>query len=138
MNAIRPWLYIGKYRDTLDAALLAAYGIGAMLQLAGPVLQAGVASLYLPIEDGEPLSAEQLRAGLDFVHEARQQGHTVLIACGAGISRSATFAIAALKEAEGLGLLDAAHAVRQCHSDTMPHMAYGSRSASIMLRRLLS
>jgi len=34
MNSIRNWLHIGKYRETLDARLLAAHKIGAILQLA--------------------------------------------------------------------------------------------------------
>lgn len=50
-------------------------------------------------------------------------GHSVLVACGAGISRSTTFAIAALKEAEGVSLLEAARIVRPAHFDGMPHPA---------------
>lgn len=34
MDAIRPWLYIGRYCDTLDIGLLRTYGIQAMLQFA--------------------------------------------------------------------------------------------------------
>ncbi|MFL5805459.1 MAG: hypothetical protein ACJ8CR_27450 [Roseiflexaceae bacterium] len=34
METIRPWLHIGKYRDTLNQSLLTSYRIGAMLQLA--------------------------------------------------------------------------------------------------------
>lgn len=30
MDTIRPWLHIGKYRDTLNHALLRRYQIGAM------------------------------------------------------------------------------------------------------------
>ena len=34
MDRIRPWLYIGKYRETLRRYFLSTHGIQAMLQLA--------------------------------------------------------------------------------------------------------
>ncbi|NJM07283.1 hypothetical protein HC891_15450 [Candidatus Gracilibacteria bacterium] len=86
-----------------------------------PVEPPGITTLYLPVEDGEALAAEKLRRGVDFVLTHHATNKTVLVACGAGISRATTFTIAALKEAEGLSLLDAAHAVRQAHPDGMPH-----------------
>lgn len=123
MYQIRPWLYVGKYRDTRDPHLLGIYQIEAMLQLAEAVEQPGVASRYLPVEDGEPLLFDLLRQGVDFVLAEIHQQHIVLIACGAGQSRSVAFAIAALKEAEELSLLTAWHEVKQRHPDALPHMA---------------
>ena len=63
MNFIRNWLYIGKYRDTLDATLLAAHKIGAMLQLAEAVRQPDIESLYLAVEDGVPIADHYLQQG---------------------------------------------------------------------------
>jgi protein-tyrosine phosphatase len=60
---------------------------------------------------------------VDFVRAEKRHGHIVLIACGAGISRSATFAVAALKEEEGLSLLDAYRVVKSGHPGAMPHFA---------------
>ena len=121
MYAIRPWLLVGKYTETLDRALLAASGVGAMLQLAEAVPQAGVASLYVEVDDGAPIPPAALVEGLAFVREARERGHTVLVACGAGTSRSVAFAAAALKEAEGMGVLDAVRAVQSRHPGARPH-----------------
>ena len=45
MNKIRPWLYIGKYRETKNSFLLEAHQIGAMLQLAELVEHTGIISL---------------------------------------------------------------------------------------------
>src|SRR5437868_6406606 len=104
MHKICPWLYIGKYRETIDINILIAYRINAMLQLADKVEQIGIASLYIPVEDGEPLPADKLRQGVDFVRAQKAAGKTVLVACGAGISRSVTYSIAALKEEENLSL----------------------------------
>lgn len=42
MITIRPWLLIGKYRETLDHELLARAGIGALLHLAAQVEPPGV------------------------------------------------------------------------------------------------
>jgi protein-tyrosine phosphatase len=121
MNTIRNWLYIGKYRDTFDATLLAAHKIGAMLQLAEAVKHPSIESLYLPVEDGVPLADHHLRQGIDFMLGQKRLGRNVLVACGAGMSRSAAFAVAVLKEDEGLGLLDALRAVKSHHPDTMIH-----------------
>jgi protein-tyrosine phosphatase len=126
MHIIRPWLLIGKYRETIDHDLLARSGVGALLHLAARVEPPGITTLYLPIEDGEPLDAATLRRGVDFVLAQRAAGKTALVACGAGISRSTTFAIAALKEVEGLSLLEAARAVRRIHPGGLPHMALWS------------
>ena len=52
MNAIRPWLYIGKYRETLDKDLLSTKKIDAMLQLAEAVKHPDITSIYLTVEDG--------------------------------------------------------------------------------------
>ena len=123
MNPIRPWLFIGKYRETKNLSLLQSTGIDAMLQLAEWVEQPGIASLYLPVQDGEPLPFHLLRRGLAFITTHHAEQHRVLVACGAGISRSAAFATAAIKEIESLGILDALRAVKHAHPQAMPHMA---------------
>ena len=121
MDMIRPWLYIGKYRETLNRTLLAKSDIKAMLLLAELVEHPGITSLYIPIDDGVPLDPKLLRKGVDFVRMEKEFNHTVLIACGAGVSRSAVFAMAALKEVEELPLLDAIQTVKQHHPEAMPH-----------------
>ena len=114
-------LYIGRYRDTVNLTLLRAHNIDAMLQLADQIEQPGIEVLYLDVEDGEPLPAEKLRQGVSFVRDQLAAGRRVLIACGAGISRSVTFAIAVLHEEEGISLLDAFHDIRSIHPDALPH-----------------
>lgn len=126
MISIRPWLLIGKYRETLDHDLLARAQVGALLHLAAPVEPPGITTLHLPVEDGEPLEAPVLRQGVEFVLAQRAAGKKVLVACGAAISRSTSFAIAALKEAEALSLLAAAREVRRLHPDGLPHIALWS------------
>lgn len=135
MDAIRSWLFIGKYRETLDVSLLSKNKIQSKLHLATPRIIQSIQSvadaidypelnsLYLAVKDGVPLPPEKLREGVDFVLAEKRLGKTVLISCGAGISRSATFAVAVLKEVENLRLLEALRAVKRCHPVTQPHPA---------------
>ncbi len=123
MRLVRPWLYIGKYPDTLDLSTLKQHGIKAVLQLAEAVAQPTIVTLYLPVEDGISLSADYLQQGVAFVLAHKSMGQPVLIACGAGVSRSAAFAVAALKEAENLSLMKAMLALREAHPEALPHSA---------------
>ena len=99
------------------------FDISAMLLLAELVEHEGITSRYLAVEDGQTLSANLLQEGVAFVREQKEQGGIVLVACGAGISRAATFVTAVLKEVEGLPLREAFAVVQQAHPDAMPHMA---------------
>ncbi|MBZ0275645.1 MAG: dual specificity protein phosphatase family protein [Anaerolineae bacterium] len=121
MFQIREWLFIGKYRESQDKALLDSRGITALLHLAAQVSQPGVISLYLPVEDGVPTQPKYFQQGVGFVREQKAAGKKVLIACGAGISRSVVFTMAALHEEEGLGLLDAYRDILTQHHEAMPH-----------------
>ena len=123
MFSVNDWLHIGKYRDTLDLGYLQAVGIGAMLQLAELVKQPGIETLYLPVEDGEPLPLNLLVKGLIFMEGQLEQKNPILIACGAGVSRSVAFAMAALREFEGLSLVDAFHTIQDIHPQALPHPA---------------
>ena len=121
MDQIRPWLYIGAYRDTLNKSYLDFKHIQAMLQLAEKVEQPNIVSLYLPVEDLAPISIKHIRAGVDFIREFKQKESRILVACGAGINRSSAFCAAALKEEEGLSLFDAFKEVKSRHPESLPH-----------------
>jgi len=121
MDQIRPWLFIGSIRDTLNNNYLAYKSIQAMLQLAAKVEQPGITSLYLPVEDFAPLQFELLKKGVAFIHEQKRLDHRILVACGAGINRSSSFCTAAVKEEEGLSLFEAFKEVKRKHPESMPH-----------------
>ena len=121
MDQIRPWLFIGSYRDTRNLAHLQFRSIKAMLQLAEKVEQPEIISLYLAVEDLAPISGKHIREGLDFIKEHKSKGNRVLVACGAGINRSSAFSAAILKEEEGLTLLEAFKEVKRLHPESMPH-----------------
>lgn len=123
MYSVRPWLYIGKYQETRDLSLLQHHQIGAMLHLADIVNQPGIETLCMVIEDGIKVDPVALRRGVDFIRLRKADGLRVLVACGAGISRSVTFAIAALKEEEQITQLEAFQEILRHHPDAMPHPA---------------
>jgi len=76
-----------------------------------------------PVEDGVPLDPALLAQGVQFIRSAIDGGHIALVACGAGISRSASFAIAVIKEQESLSLWEAWQIVQGAHSPACPHPA---------------
>ena len=121
MDQIRPWLFIGKYRDTLQPAYLRSKSITAMLQLAEKSDHPDITSLYLPVEDFAPLKFDFLEQGVSFIREQKKIGHRVLVACAAGINRSSSFCTAALIAEEGLSLFDAFKEVKKTHPESMPH-----------------
>jgi protein-tyrosine phosphatase len=121
MDEIRSWLYIGKYRDTLDKNYLDFKSIKAMLQLADPVEQKGINSLFLVVEDMGETPHTLIRQGVDFILNEKEKGNKVLVACGAGINRSTAFCMAALKEVEGLSLLDTYQEIKRKHPDSLPN-----------------
>lgn len=123
MNKIRSWLYIGKYKDIRNFYLLSRFNITSMLLLAELVEHPGITSRYFAVDDGVPLPTNLLQEGIQFVTDEKKRDHTILVACGAGISRSATFATAVLKEVEQVSLLDAFKIVKQNHHKAMPHPA---------------
>jgi len=121
MDQIRPWLFIGAYRDTLNLAYLRWKSIDAMLQLAEKVEQPNIISLYLPVQDLAPMSSDHIGKGIDFIREHKSLCNKVLVACGAGMNRSSAFCAAVLKEEESLSLFDAFREVKRLHPEAMPH-----------------
>lgn len=67
-----------------------------MLQLADQVEQAGIKSFFLPVEDAGPTSPVLIKQGVDFILTEKEKGLNILVACRAGINRSAAFCLAAL------------------------------------------
>jgi len=124
LDAVRPWLLVGKLAETLDPPLLREYGVGAMLQFCEAVPQPGIVHRFLDVDDGVSLAPAVLDAVVAFVRGQKAEGRTVLVACARGASRwSVTFAVAALHEEERLPLLDALREVIAVRRIARPHPA---------------
>ena len=121
MFKIRDWLYIGKYAHIRVKNNLDSNQIGALLSLAEPIGYEGIETLYLQVADGEPVEHDKIAAGVKFVRDQKAAGKRVLVACGAGISRSSMFTMAALMEEEGLDVFDAYREVYRQYRAAQPH-----------------
>lgn len=122
MKIIRPYLAVGGLRDTCDLRLLQDHDIGAMLTIAERVAYPGIATVFLPIEDGEPLKARTIDKAVAFVRSQKEADRVTLVACAFGVSRSVTLATAAIKEIEGVSLAQAFALVKAAHADAQPHI----------------
>lgn len=121
MIRIRDWLFIGKYVDTRSADLLTHYGIGALLELAERVPQKDFEVLYLDIDDGDELPLALLEQGVQFIQQQKAADKAVLVACGAGISRSVVFGMAVLMEEEDLSIFESFAQIYDHHPAAEPH-----------------
>lgn len=120
MYQIRDWLYISDYASASSRKIVDDAGIQAMLQLFQQIDFEGIETRFISVGDGLPLSSEQILTAITFIHEQYDKNHPILSTCGAGLSRSVTFAIIALKEIEGLSLADGYRAIFEHHPNAMP------------------
>lgn len=120
MHKIRDWLYISDYPSACSKELLEKVGIQGMLQLFQAIEVDGIDSKFVPIGDGLPLQKSQIEEAIGFIKAQHAKNHTLLSTCGAGLSRSVTFAVIALKEIEGLSIDDAYRAIFKHHPNAMP------------------
>ncbi|MDX2076554.1 MAG: dual specificity protein phosphatase [bacterium] len=120
MHKIRDWLYVASFRETQDLAQLKNQDIGAILHLHQPVEHEGIDTLFVPVQEGFPLAKNDIVRGLNFINEQHAQGKKVVVACGAGISRSVIFATGALKMDESLTMTKSFAEIRKKHERAMP------------------
>ena len=95
MNRIAERLFIGDANDGADADALRGSGITAVLNATNESDRLGGRFAYLRLgqDDGAPIPPERLDRFARWMRERMETGETVLIHCGAGVSRAATFAI---------------------------------------------
>lgn len=120
MNVIRPWLYVSNYRTSIDSYFIHQHQINAMLHLVENVTHPHVDTLYMPIEDGVPTPPADIERGVNFIVEQHRLNKSILVACGAGISRSVAFTAAGLHLIEDISLWDALKIVKKAHDPAFP------------------
>jgi len=101
------YLYIGDRKAAKSLHLLEQLGITHIVNVTPPKQQGGVHNCFesderfsylrLPVVDSDVEDiSPYFRAGVEFIHQARKQGHSVLVHCQQGVSRSAAIVIAYL------------------------------------------
>jgi hypothetical protein len=122
IDQVTDLLYIGGARSTWDASRLREAGVTAVLKLyeGPPTWPADFTVLDMPFEDGRPIPEGYLRRGVDFIEQNIRNGQAVLVACGAGISRSSTLVLAYLVDRGGHELRDAFYLLRERHPQADP------------------
>lgn len=121
ITQLADWLYISNYRASIHLPTLQQHHIAALLHLAERVEHPNVTACYLPVEDGEPIAPSHLDAAQTFIATHYADKHPLLIACGAGMSRSVTFCMLALKEHGGMNLVKALQHIKARHPIAQPH-----------------
>jgi len=120
MYQVRDWLFISGSTEAADTALLKQHKIQALLSLHVKIAAGGVEVLFLPVQEGVPLTAVVIQQGVAFVQAAHAKKRQVLVACGMGVSRSVTFTTAALHVIENIPLHDAFLSIQAKHAKALP------------------
>ncbi|MEL6308318.1 MAG: dual specificity protein phosphatase [Chloroflexota bacterium] len=121
MYKIRDWLFISGYPTASSKAKRDDAGITAVLSLHKPIEEEdGLTSQFLYIEDGGSLLTKTIEQGITFIKTRYDADDRLLIACGAGISRSVLFAIVALVEIEDMSMKEAYTLIHAHHPKPMP------------------
>lgn len=118
MSWITPQLAVGGRIHPDDIPRLAAIGVTRVVDTrseycddASALAAHGIAFLYLPTPDTQPMTLEQLREGTTWITMQIAAGERVLVHCEHGVGRSVLLTAAALV-AGGMSAQDAIHLVQ--------------------------
>jgi dual specificity phosphatase 12 len=119
-------LFVGGYVQAAKLSRSNPFGIQAVLDVSTepPYEEArGVVYAHIPFNDGEGVPPEKFWACMRFLFEQYKQGHTILIHCAAGISRSVTITAAFLHYVHIMEFNAALDLVRQRRPIANPNVA---------------
>ncbi|XP_066585706.1 dual specificity protein phosphatase 10-like isoform X2 [Prorops nasuta] len=128
-SRVLPFLYLGNGKDAADLQLLKALGASRVLnvtsQLPGYHEERGITYMQIPASDSSHQNLKQyFEEAFDFIEEARIAGSSVLVHCQAGVSRSATIAIAYIMRHKGLSLVEAYKLVKNARPIISPNFNF--------------
>jgi len=112
-NLVLEYLYIGDKRTARDLAFLKGLGVTHVLNATSEVRnyfekEPGFSYFNTPCMDTDAADLSPFfDAAVAFIHEARQEGHSVLVHCQQGVSRSAALVLAYLIKADKKTLTEA-------------------------------
>lgn len=133
LSLVAPGIYVGDETAAATLARLRENGITHVLNCTNklnPALEgadSGVGYLRLDLLDNSsdlPRMQGVLRAGVDFIRSAVQQGGVILIHCHRGISRSCTLAMAYLIETQQRPAESVFESIRAARRICDPNLSY--------------
>jgi hypothetical protein len=121
IGCVTPLLFIGGTGLVHAADWLRTEGISHVLKLydGDPYWPSDFTVFEIPIDDGVYITKETMKSGVDFIRRQIEADQKILVMCGLGISRSATFVLAYLLE-QGYDLREAFCLLRTVRPQAWP------------------
>ncbi|XP_018328637.1 dual specificity protein phosphatase 10 [Agrilus planipennis] len=128
-SRVLPFLYLGNSRDAADLSCLKDLGTTCVLnvtsQLPGYHEKCGITYKQIPASDsGQQNLKQYFEEAFEFIEEARKKGTRVLVHCQAGVSRSATIAIAYIMKYKHLSMIEAYKLVKAVRPIISPNLNF--------------
>jgi len=128
-SCVLPFLYLGNQHDAADLNTLRSLGVTRVLNvtshLPGYHEACGITYKQLPASDSGHQNLKQyFEEAFDFIEEARNSGASVLVHCQAGVSRSATIAIAYIMKHKLLTMVEAYKLVKNARPIISPNLNF--------------
>lgn len=127
MNQVNPWLWIGDAQDGRNLAAIDEANITAVFNATQETdgfpaeAKARIGYLRLDQADGATIPFGKLDQFAAWLAIQGQHGRHVLVHCGAGVSRAATFATVALMLVSALGWDECLEHVARARPIVQPH-----------------
>ncbi|KRT81814.1 hypothetical protein AMK59_5008 [Oryctes borbonicus] len=128
-SRVLPFLYLGNSRDAADLTRLqdlrTTWVLNVTSQLPGYHEECGITYKQIPASDsGQQNLKQYFEEAFEFIENARKSGSKVLVHCQAGVSRSATIAIAYIMKYQQISLVEAYKMVKAARPIISPNLNF--------------